>query len=279
MGDLYLKSDSIPRVGRCQGSDEGPRSTIGAARTCLAAGTARGRCRRTADARICRYRLQPRLGRPTMAMCGSADSCGTDPRTVTLAGAGTRSGARTPPQGQQDSDRQGRELVEQPRQRADPEQFVAALDRVIDQGAGIQRHSLERLSVFPTRSPQWSVAILEPRVPRSLERPRRGTGFPGSCQGRTVDWMSSSTPRIGQGFLAQRLRRTGPPDHPVAVLFKMALTARETRLELLEDRIPAPKGHDVKGEKLFVGGDPRALAAALPADSTTTFTSGTACGH
>ena len=121
----------------------------------------------------------------------------------------------------------------------------------------------------------------DPRAtgPRSLERPRRGTGFPGSCQGRTVDWMSSSTPRIGQGFW---LNGYAGPDHlttPSRCCSRTAPTARETRLELLEDRIPVPKGHDVKGEKLFVGGDPRALAAALPADSTTTFTSGTACGH
>ena len=99
-----------------------------------------------------------------------------------------------------------------------------------------------------------------------------GVEFEASCQGHTVDWMNFLYTPNRAWVLAQRLRRTGPLDHPVAVLFKNGpIRSAKPDWSFLEDRIPVPKGHDVKGEKLFVGGDPRALAAALPADSTATF--------
>ena len=60
-----------------------------------------------------------------------------------------------------------------------------------------------------------------------------GVEFEASCQGHTVDWMNFLYTPNRAWVLAQRLRRTGPLDHPSrGVVQERSHTVRETRLEL-----------------------------------------------
>lgn len=91
-----------------------------------------------------------------------------------------------------------------------------------------------------------------------------GVEVEATCQKRPVDWMNFLYTPNRAWVLAQRLRKTGPLDHPVAVIFRAApIRVKNADWSWLQSSIPVPKGHEPPSEILFVDGHPTAMTAAF----------------